>query len=276
MPLRRDARGLSVVEIEIGSRCNRRCHYCPVSLNPNPPVPVRMSDDVFVATIEQLSEIGFDGRLSYHLYNEPLLRKDLARLVAIAHSRLPGALQLLNTNGDLLDDRRYAALRAAGMDYFFVTRHSPGAFRERDFQAVQFWESLNLTNRGGTVVHVPPPAPRAKHTPCFAPSEMLIVSVTGDVLLCYEDADRTHVMGNVLETPIVEIWDSEPFREYRRRLEQGDRSVDEMCLRCSNVAHSRPGLSALEEPVLAAAGLSRTPAAVSVLKRRSDQARTAP
>jgi 2-deoxy-scyllo-inosamine dehydrogenase (SAM-dependent) len=235
-----------------------------------------MSDEIFLRTVEQLAEVGFAGRISYHLYNEPLLRTDLARLVAIVDARLPQALQLLNTNGDLLDDRRYTALREAGIDYFYVTRHSPGEYPERPFQVVQTWRDLTLTNRGGTLTELPTPTVAAQRTPCFAPSEMLIVSVTGDVLLCYEDAHREHIMGNIMATPLVDIWTSAKFREYRRRLEQGHRSVDDMCLKCSNVSHSRPGLSALENPVLAATGLDRsTDDAVPLLKQRSIHARQA-
>lgn len=269
------AEGLSVVEMEVGSRCNRSCHYCPVSLNPRPPVPVWMPDEVFMAAVGQLAEISFAGRLSYHLYNEPLLRKDLARLVAVVDRLLPGALQILNTNGDLLDERRYTELREAGIDYFYVTRHSPGDYAHRPFQVVQTWEDLVLTNRGGSLTHLPRPTAAAVRTPCFAPSEMLIVTVTGDVLLCYEDARRDHVMGNLLHTSLVEIWDSEGFRERRRRLAVGDRSVDAMCRACSNVSHSRPGLSALEGPVLAANHLARVEDAVAILKRRSSAARLA-
>ena len=269
------AEGLSVVEMEVGSRCNRSCHYCPVSLNPRPPVPVWMPDEVFMAAVGQLAEISFAGRLSYHLYNEPLLRKDLARLVAVVDRLLPGALQILNTNGDLLDERRYTELREAGIDYFYVTRHSPGDYTHRPFQVVQTWEDLVLTNRGGSLTHLPRPTAAAVRTPCFAPSEMLIVTVTGDVLLCYEDARRDHVMGNLLHTSLVEIWNSEGFRERRRRLAVGDRSVDAMCRACSNVSHSRPGLSALEGPVLAANHLARVEDAVAILKRRSSAARLA-
>jgi 2-deoxy-scyllo-inosamine dehydrogenase (SAM-dependent) len=105
---------------------------------------------------------------------------------------------------------------------------------------------------------------------------MLIVTVTGDVLLCYEDAERTHVMGNVLQAPLVEIWESERFRAHRRRLAGGDRSVDAMCLRCSNVSHHDPGLSALENPVLAATGLPRSGDAIATLKQRSAKARFEP
>lgn len=269
------AEGLSVVEMEVGSRCNRSCHYCPVSMNPRPSVPVWMPDQVFMAAVGQLAEISFAGRLSYHLYNEPLLRRDLARLVAVVDRLLPGALQILNTNGDFLDDGRYAELREAGIDYFYVTRHSPGDYARRPFQVLQTWEDLTLTNRGGSLTHLPRPTEADMRTPCFAPSEMLIVTVTGDVLLCYEDARREHVMGNLLHTPLVEIWNSEGFRERRRRLAAGDRSADAMCRACSNVSHSRPGLSALEGPVLAANHLARVDDAVAILKRRSSAARRA-
>src|SRR6266550_3893060 len=90
--------GLSVVELEVCSRCNRACPYCPVSTHPMPPVPARMSDGVFGRAVDELARVGFAGRISYHLYNEPLLRTDLARLVAIVADRLPDALQVLNTN----------------------------------------------------------------------------------------------------------------------------------------------------------------------------------
>jgi cyclic pyranopterin phosphate synthase len=268
------APGLSVVEMEVCSRCNRRCPYCPVSLDPMPAVPARMSDEVFRSTVDQLAEIGFAGRISYHLYNEPLLRTDLHRLVGLVHTALPDALQVLNTNGDLLDDRRYAALRAAGIDYFYVTRHSPGDYPERPFQVVQTWRDLTLTNRGGTLTTtVPAPTEQAVVTPCFAPSEMLIVTVTGDVLLCYEDAGRRHVLGNVMRTQIAQIWQSPAFRAHRERLEKGNRAGDEMCRRCSNVSHRRPGLSALEDPVLRATHMDRGDSAVAVLKELSERNR---
>ncbi|GAB3930556.1 hypothetical protein GCM10029976_032720 [Kribbella albertanoniae] len=265
--------GLSVVELEVCSRCNRSCSYCPVSLNPRPPVPARMSADVFDTTIAQLAEVSFAGRISYHLYNEPLLRTDLPRLIAKVAERLPDALQLLLTNGDLLDDRRYEALRAAGVDYFYVTRHVDGEYPARPFQIVQNFRGLTLTNRGGTVTEVPLPSPLARSTPCFAPSEMLIVTVNGDVLLCYEDANRSQVLGNILTTSLTDIWMAPENVEHREELAAGERERAEICRRCSNTSHSAPGLSALEDFVLNASGLSREDDPVRTLKQRSTDGR---
>src|SRR5687767_13566064 len=90
------------VEIEVNSRCNRKCWYCPVSILPPPDGPKFMADDVFVRLHEELQAIDYSGRISYHLYSEPLLRRDLARLVALSKSMLAASWQVLFTNGDLL------------------------------------------------------------------------------------------------------------------------------------------------------------------------------
>lgn len=262
----------SVVEIEIGSRCNRTCWYCPVALDPRPPVPVKMPPPVFDALTGQLAELSFGGRISYHFYNEPLLRKDLDRLVSTVDERVPHALQVLYTNGDLLSDHKYTQLRAAGIDYFIVTRHSGGHFPERPFQVVQQSQDLVLTNRGGVLAELPPASAAVRRQPCFVPSEMLIVTVTGDVVLCYEDSRREHVLGNVLEQHVLDIWRQPRVTEVRQALARGERSVLPMCSRCSNVAHTRPGLSQVAEPFLNDQATTQQ-APIVELKRRSVQER---
>jgi GTP 3',8-cyclase len=261
----------SVVEIEVGSRCNRACPYCPVALDPRPPVPVKMPRAVFDILVGQLAELDFGGRVSYHFYNEPLLRKDLDALVSAMDERVPRALQVLYTNGDMLDDSRYARLRTAGIDYFIVTRHSGGDFPGRPFQVVQQSQDLVLTNRGGTLTSLPAPTVAARRQPCYVPSEMLIVTVTGDVLLCYEDSRREHVTGNILRQHVRDIWQSPRVTDLRVALAGGERSALPMCSRCSNVAHTRPGLSLVEEPFLNSRAGQR--ATVADLKRRSVRAR---
>lgn len=77
----------------------------------------------------------------------------------------------------------------------------------RPFQIVQDSAALTLTNRDGALVHLPPPSAETTRTPCWAPSETLIVTATGDVLLCYEDARREHVLGN---GAFGGVWDITP------------------------------------------------------------------
>lgn len=232
----------TVVEVEVNSRCNRTCGYCPVSALPAPPVPKFMHDTVFERLLAGLGEWRFDGRFSYHLYNEPLLRRDLERLVSAAASRLPAAHQVLYTNGDLLTPERFRSLKDSGIAEFIVTRHDGDAdgVPPRPQQTVLVPAQLQLTSRGGTLPVRRPVLDR----PCYAPSEMLIVAADGAVLLCYEDARRQHVMGNIMEEPLAAIWTSPRFVGLRRDLAAGARAaVGGICGACDNCAHDRPETS---------------------------------
>lgn len=225
-----------VVEVEVYSRCNRRCSYCPVSVNSSPDVPVQMSDEIFQKTLRDLAEWGFSGRLSYHFYSEPLLRLDFVQLVTSASQQLPAAKHVLYTNGDKLDEKRYCELMDAGIDQFIVTRHDSDTFPERERQIVLTPSELVLTNRGGSVR-----PGKLLYTPCFVPSELMVVTANGDVLLCYEDALRNDIFGNVMQQSLDTIWFSEQARRARKVLAAGDRKNGlAACTLCDNTTHSRP------------------------------------
>lgn len=234
----REAPAPLVVEVEVGTRCNRRCSYCPSGHPEFTPRMRLMPQAVFARIIDQLSQYSFSGRLSYHLYNEPLLRKDLEALLAYADAAVPNACQVIYTNGDLLSEKRYSTLIAAGADHIVVTRHDGGPFPERPRQTVLRPADLNLTNRGGFLFDIAQPL----NCRCHAPAEMLIVAYNGDVLACYEDAIREHVMGNLMHQDLAEIWTSEAFTALRCSLGAANRaSALKACARCSNKAHTEPG-----------------------------------
>jgi cyclic pyranopterin phosphate synthase len=230
----------SVVEIEIGVRCNRTCIYCPNSTLGSTSSSSFMEIGLFRRIIAQLSEIAFSGRLSFHFYNEPLMRKDLEVLVAIAHAALPLAHLVLYTNGDLLTDTRYANLLKAGVDFFLVTRHGGETMKPRLHQRVQFPDDLDLSGRAGAVIAVTVPLQRA----CHAPSEMLIVTVNGDVVLCHEDARREVVMGNLGRSTLQDIWCGDEMERFRHHLVQGRRrEAGRICARCDHRAYPGPNMT---------------------------------
>lgn len=191
----------------------------------------------------------FCGRLSYHFYNEPLLRKDIGEFIHYTKQNLPGAFQVLYTNGDLLTDSKYDELIKNGIDLIYITSHSLKEFPARANQKVHFPHELKLTNRGGILEHIPVTDPEVLDRPCYAPSEMLIITTNGDIVLCYEDAKRQYSMGNVTATSIADIWLSENFFTIRNNLKgQGGRYLLDICKKCSNVAHTEEGFSHVAEP----------------------------
>ncbi len=235
---------ISTVEIEINSRCTRKCSYCPVSILPIPEVPKFMDDNVMDRVIDELVKMEFSGRLSYHFYNEPLIRRDLEAVIVKFKQALPYAYQVVYTNGELLTEARYRSLIDAGVDLIKVTAHDLREHPDRPYQIVQYPIDLELTNRGGVVTALPGVTDEMLTTACYAPSEMLIITVTGDVVLCYEDARREHVMGNLLHQSLEEIWFLERFIKLRELLAAGLRSeATSMCQVCTNVAHKTAGTS---------------------------------
>lgn len=240
---------LRVVELEINSRCNRRCSYCPVSILPFPEVPNIMPENVLNRALEELQKIDYSERISYHFYNEPLLRTDLARIVKKTKEHLPKAKQILFTNGDLLTDERYKLLIEAGINFFVVTAHDNKVRTERPQQYVQYPKDLVLTNRGGILSHLPTVADEILKNPCYAPTEMLIVTATGDIVLCYEDAFRKTNYGNIVDKKIEDIWFNDELVDIRKNLIGGERTKGaSICKKCTNKAHTKSGVSDKSEP----------------------------
>jgi len=196
-----------------------------------------MDDYLFKRIISELQKLNFSGQISYHFYNEPLLRTDLHDLVKYVAKRLPNLFQILFTNGDYLTEKCYKRLSIAGINHFLVTRHDYKAIPKREFQTVLFPDNLRLSNRGGTLFKLEKPL----IYPCYGPSEKLIITITGDILLCFEDAKRSQRMGNILENRITDIWFSKKFSDIRNILKKGRRDkASHVCKNCNNLDYTIP------------------------------------
>ena len=227
-----------VVEIEVNSKCNRRCTYCPVSVLPPSKVPEFMDDEVFDRILNELVRIKFCGKISYHLYSEPLLRKDLENLVKKVKINLPNAFQLLYTNGDFLSDKRYSSLKEAGIDHFLITRHNFVPISKRREQTVLMPTEIILNNRSGILYDLKEPL----IYPCYAPVDRFVVTVTGDVLICCNDAKRNYAIGTIQEQSLEEIWFSKKFINIRELLKKGKRSkASPLCKNCDDKECFAPG-----------------------------------
>ena len=132
-----DARGrrLRDLRISVTDRCNFRCVYCM-------PKEVFDADYAFLAhdqvlTFEEIVRLAkifrAQGMEKVRLTGgEPLLRKDVHRLVAMLREALPGVDLTLTTNGSALGAQA-RALAAAGLDRLTVSLDS---LDEHTFQAM--------------------------------------------------------------------------------------------------------------------------------------------
>ena len=115
---------LRLIEIELFSYCNRRCWFCANSLVDRRSSNTFMPEELYLSILKQLSEINYDGEVTYSRYNEPLSQKEvfLNRLTQ-ARSYLPSALLRTNSNGDYLKRDYVFELRDAGLNQLFVQQY---------------------------------------------------------------------------------------------------------------------------------------------------------
>ena len=92
---------------------------------------------------------------------------------------------------------------------------------------------VKLTNRVGTVsVGNQPEVKDFSKTKCFYTAYQMLIDWNGDVFLCPQDWQRRQSMGNIMQNEIFEIWNGPVLSKYRRRLLNGDRSLNP-CNQCN-------------------------------------------
>lgn len=233
------------IEIEINHHCNLSCSYCP-NANTERISKGLMSIEQFTVILNQLADINYEGRISYHFYNEPLLHPKLESFVKLSKEILPKTRSEIFTNGMFLNSTRYHALRSAGVDKFTVTQHKGiqkivfdetyKNLSEEEKSHVKYYDHSQLiySNRGGLIKagkDITEPLKRV----CLIPTCSLVVTVNGNVVTCYEDYNEKNVMGNIFQEHIKDIWTKPEYEQFRQDLSKGHRYKYEVCSTCNNL-----------------------------------------
>lgn len=238
--------GFKAIEIEINHDCNRACSYCPNSIAERKSSG-KMSEQLFNKIMTELKALNFQGRVSFHFYNEPLLNPDLDHFVALTKTFLAKCRIEIFTNGTLLTKDRLITLIDRGVDKFTVTRHH--GIKQLPIEAIyenlepniksklklQSYNELIYTSRGGlmNVGHTKKTPPL--DLPCYIPSAVLVVTKDGNVVPCFEDYFEQNVMGNINDNSLEEIWNSEKYKNFRDRLKMKLRHELPVCKSCNNI-----------------------------------------
>jgi len=92
-------------------------------------------------------------------------------------------------------------------------------------QITDFWGDLgNYTHRDPGTFEVIAPRPRQGLPQCYWPHSSMVIKYNGDVIPCcsyrighqYSTKDDPHILGNIFETSLVEVWNNERYRQARR------------------------------------------------------------
>ncbi|MFC1883156.1 SPASM domain-containing protein [Thermodesulfobacteriota bacterium] len=223
--------------------CNRKCGYCPNSLYERGPDSF-MEFELFLKCIREMAGTQYDGYINYSFYNEPLLDQRLNLFIAKAKQLCPMAKNIIFTNGDLLDLKRFKELVKSGLHKIIITQHdnmiSPNIkdvldrADQEDLKKIKllFPKNMLLFNRAGSVSLKNEQNHARLKISCYRPSFSMVVTAKGNVLPCCNDFFEKEVMGNVNEEKLSIIWSSKYFVNFRRNLLKGKRKDYELCRNC--------------------------------------------
>lgn len=244
----------SEIEFNITGLCNRLCVFCPrVDPNVFPNLNEHMSVDLYRKIMGDLRDIDYTGRVAYSGFSEPLLHPQVMELLRTSREILPECYLEIVSNGDRVTTRVLNDLFEAGLTTLLISMYDGPEqielfediiresgvprenviLRERYLPPEQSF-GITLTNRAGSVtvkeVGLTVPEAPIMH-PCYYPHYRMMVDYTGDVLLCPNDWARRLIIGNLADTPLVDIWTGANQTAARKRLGLGDRSVSP-CDKC--------------------------------------------
>lgn len=218
--------------IETTNNCNRRCSYCPISIDKNYR-PQKMKKKLFYKVIDELVEIKFKGSIFPHNYGEPLLDGRLETFVEYIREKLPHVYIEIVSNGDILNQERLNSLIEAGVNSFLVTIHDdvgiPKKFNSMPHVKVQ--KIGRLCNRGGSV-EIPNNRLDLQNKYCRVPSISFIVGVDGKVPLCCQDYFYDVLQGDLNKQTIMEIWNNPVNKARRDKISKGILEYD-ICKKCT-------------------------------------------
>ncbi len=226
------------IDLETNSDCTRDCDYCPRDRN----LDEVLDEGTVHALVDQLAAWGFNGRLSFHSFNEPLTDERLLDFYQYLADHLPQAQSEVFTNGDLLTAPLLLDLLAVGVDRIHVTIHEPTSWAEADrllalaqhhkqVKIVDFREGTRnhpLENRGGLI-----DLGEIKPTRFCGRVDAMVVRANGNVVLCCNDALQKQVMGNIHDKPLREIWAEPGYAALRQDIRKGILALD-ICKACGN------------------------------------------
>lgn len=258
------------IQIQTIEFCNLKCDFCPNHYiiwdrieDKKRGIPYNtMSIENYTKIVKNLSNLGYKGRFSPYLMNEPLIDKErIVEFIRIARKYLPECFIQMDSNGTGLTKELMGDMMDAGLNRIQLDDYFDDKYATRMVEVMQYFQEANVNiilssnynveqvkkkedknkkehygpwtywNRGG-LVNVNPDIP-VPQKDCGYPSNQMYIKWDGDAILCCCDWEYQVIHGNVLKTSIEDVWTNESYEHYRKTLKKGRRDLLQMCRLCN-------------------------------------------
>ena len=234
------------VEIETYNRCNGLCSFCPVNVKNEVRPEKKMTKELFMKIISELSEINYTGKICLFSNNEPFLDRNIVEYHKIARQLLPNARFHLFTNGTLLTVEKFKEI-IDYLDELIIDNYNQdlqlNSSVKKIYEYCKNHEELMtkvticmrkqdeiLTSRGGD-------SPNRKEVVdvsndrCVMPFYQLIIRPDGKVSLCCNDPLGKTTLGDINNSSIYDIWYGDKHKSIAYSISKG-RANFEHCKNC--------------------------------------------
>lgn len=255
------------VYFEVRTRCNGNCEFCAASIQNETRRDIEMPFELYKKVIDELKQLNYSGGIAYHVNNDPLIFKDLAKFVSRARQALPDAWIQILTNGRALTASKGAKLLEAGINELTINDYNddlqaplPKNVQEfRDIVLPKYYKPEQIgsghkpvlnseanifhfnvcrspassvkTSRAGTSPNKRKPSTSVRGF-CEHPFTQFNITADSRVSMCCADFFFSVPIGNVKNESIIEIWYGNQFNKVRKSLLKGDRNAMETCRQC--------------------------------------------
>jgi MoaA/NifB/PqqE/SkfB family radical SAM enzyme len=248
--------GFRVFGIETSSYCNRHCRLCPraalpanrfVNKNRRAPIKAFLEEEYVYSLFDQLSDIGFAGRVQMFSLNEPLLDERMPSFLKYGSEK--GLNIRITTNGDPIRkdpsilDKILPYIVELSIGIYDYTPGKPGWEDERN-RSISEWKK-RLADIHSDEVQVrfsliekfsQPPrdldAGFAVRAACTRAEDGLYVYYNGDVTHCCHDNLGGLLVGNVKRQSLEDILNSPERQFVLDALAKGERWRFASCRDC--------------------------------------------
>ena len=235
----------SWIDLNPTELCNRTCFFCPRG-HDYPNTNQHMSTDVAKKLRDDLVGIDYDGTINICGNGEPLLHKNIYKIVEI----FSDLHVTIVTNGDKLDKNVVYNLYESGLKHMNVSLYDGEeqvdkftelfdsldissdwySLREYFRESEMDYGVVGLNNRAGLIDFGDP---NIDDKPCYYMHYSIAIDWNGDVLFCIQDVyGKVRTFGNVCVTNVLDIWTSDDMNKYRKLL-LGTRKENSPCNECN-------------------------------------------
>lgn len=262
------------IDIETTNFCNRKCIFCPKYKDERTDIEL-MPIETLKSIVEQLVEFKFKGRISFTNYGEPMSDVRLPEISRLFRENLITSNIDIHTNGDYIKSSEdIIKLLDSGITGIQINIYSENRrefinkiieetkniYGKEKFDEKNIYDYGNkidikinlysidrtnfcilkghnkLINRAGNIPWFKKDV--SKNTMCANPFRKITIRSNGEVSLCCEDYWNKISLGNINNTKLTDIWESEKFQDIREKLVSGRRDlIPELCAKCDHTTY---------------------------------------